>query len=78
MKDVYCNRPGCLGMHCMFPGHEWFCLPKYVNFPYVLGGRFYCKKHYEHADGSELSPETRAKLTPIRSWERPHRRKFEK
>jgi len=70
MRDGdYCNRPNCIGMHCMYPGHEWFCLPKYINFPYVVGGRYYCRKHYEQADGSELSAQKREQLRNHRgSW----------
>jgi hypothetical protein len=66
-----CRIKGCLDMHCMYPGHGWFCLNKYINFPYVIGGRWYCKKHFEQANGSELSPEQWRRLVnhPNPRWD---------
>jgi hypothetical protein len=44
------HKPGCNGTHCQYPGHEHFCLTKYVNhIHYDHTGPVYCWKHFRLA-----------------------------
>ena len=40
----------CNGTHCDHPGHEWFCLPRYVGHV-DSSGRVYCNKHFRQRLG---------------------------
>jgi|GraSoiStandDraft_50_1057286.scaffolds.fasta_scaffold2116936_1 hypothetical protein len=40
----------CTGTHCQYPGHDWYCLPRYVG--HVNGdGKVYCHRHFRHLLG---------------------------
>ena len=42
----------CNGYHCEYPGHEWFCLPKFINYPNGAYNKpVYCHVHFREALG---------------------------
>jgi hypothetical protein len=44
------HRRNCSGHHCSHPGHEYFCLTRYVNYT-DNSGRYYCNKHFRQRLG---------------------------